>query len=353
VLPARARHGGRNWPTRTATWAMCCSHKDTRMRRRGVPARHRTQPDYAEARNNLALIHLLKGDFERGWEDYEWRWRLKVAVAPRRDFLSRSGAASSLPGSASWCVRTGFGDASSSGRYVSLWRSAGEGDSGSAAELKRSWPASRACTNWRRWARCCGFSTTTSHCSACRGYSAPASTRFRPTFLFAGAARSGRGVAREAVRHRRPARGPGLAGSPQHMNDRNRSLALATLRRWLPWASGLTSFCKKGRPQRRRHTPAGMTLVEPGAELGDFADTAAVIANLDLVIAVDTAVAHLAGTLGKPVWLLLPLPASGAGFRTQRQPVVSGNAAVPPAAARAWAEVVESVVRELGAMRSD
>jgi ADP-heptose:LPS heptosyltransferase len=43
-----------------------------------------------------------------------------------------------------------------------------------------------------------------------------------------------------------------------------------------------------------------------GGDLRDFADTAAVVAQLDLVIAVDTAVAHLAGALGKPVWILLP-----------------------------------------------
>ena len=52
--------------------------------------------------------------------------------------------------------------------------------------------------------------------------------------------------------------------------------------------------------------PAGMSLHPIGAQLSDFADTAAVIAHLDLVISVDTAVAHLAGALGKPCWLLLP-----------------------------------------------
>ena len=51
--------------------------------------------------------------------------------------------------------------------------------------------------------------------------------------------------------------------------------------------------------------PAGMQLNDWTGELNDFADTAALIANLDLVISVDTAVVHLAGALGKPVWTLL------------------------------------------------
>lgn len=50
--------------------------------------------------------------------------------------------------------------------------------------------------------------------------------------------------------------------------------------------------------------PAGLKLIDLMPEVTDFADTAALIANLDLVITVDTAVAHLAGALGKPVWML-------------------------------------------------
>ena len=52
--------------------------------------------------------------------------------------------------------------------------------------------------------------------------------------------------------------------------------------------------------------PAGMLLVNLGPSLHDFADTAAVMTHLDLVIAVDTSVVHLAGALGRPVWTLLP-----------------------------------------------
>ena len=52
--------------------------------------------------------------------------------------------------------------------------------------------------------------------------------------------------------------------------------------------------------------PAGLPLVNLAPQIADFADTAAIVANLDLVISVDTAVAHLAGAMGKACWILLP-----------------------------------------------
>lgn len=59
-------------------------------------------------------------------------------------------------------------------------------------------------------------------------------------------------------------------------------------------------------PGQAQSPPAGMPLTDWTNELADFADTAALVSNLDLVISVDTAVAHLTGALGKPIWLLAP-----------------------------------------------
>jgi Flp pilus assembly protein TadD len=59
-------------------------------------------------------------------------------------------------------------------------------------------------------------------------------------------------------------------------------------------------------PQAAQRPPDGMVFLDPTAEISDFADTAAIVANLDLVISVDTSVAHVAGALGKPVWTLIP-----------------------------------------------
>ena len=97
-------------------------------------------------------------------------------------------------------------------------------------------------------------------------------------------------------------------GNPRHQNDRSRSLpslaALAPLWR-IPGAQFVS--LQKGEGEDEATTPPpGQPLIHLRTDIQDFADSAAIIAQLDLVICVDTAIAHLAGALGKPCWVLLP-----------------------------------------------
>jgi Glycosyltransferase family 9 (heptosyltransferase) len=96
------------------------------------------------------------------------------------------------------------------------------------------------------------------------------------------------------------------AGNPDHENDHNRSIPFAHL---LPlFANRQVDFysLQVGERIADLQAVADCGVTDLSGRLGDFGDTAGAIEALDLVISVDTAVAHLAGALGKPVWLLLP-----------------------------------------------
>jgi len=96
------------------------------------------------------------------------------------------------------------------------------------------------------------------------------------------------------------------AGTAGHINDRARSTMLAAFAP-LAGVAGVTFYSlQKGPPAAQASSPPpGMTLVPLGDELHDFADTAALLESLDLLISVDTSVVHLAGARARPVWTLL------------------------------------------------
>jgi hypothetical protein len=105
----------------------------------------------------------------------------------------------------------------------------------------------------------------------------------------------------------RPRIGLAWSGRPEHDNDRNRSMRLNTL--LSPLADFDATYVSLQREVREDDAPVLQgrgDILHFGEELKSYADTAALIANLDLVISVDTSVAHLAGALAKPVWIVLP-----------------------------------------------
>jgi len=97
------------------------------------------------------------------------------------------------------------------------------------------------------------------------------------------------------------------AGRPTHMNDANRSMSLAML---APLAQeGVTFFSiQKGPTEGAAQTPPpGMNLVNLSPQIQDFEDTAAILSEVDLLISIDSSPVHLAGALGRPAWVMLPL----------------------------------------------
>lgn len=142
-------------------------------------------------------------------------------------------------------------------------------------------------------------------------------------------------------------------GSAQFENDADRSLpSLATLAP-LASLSGIqwVSLQKGQGEDQARQPPVGLDILPLGETLEDFADTAGLVSCLDLIISVDTGVAHLAGALGKPCWVLLP------DYRTDWRWLV-GRVDSPwypgvvrlfrQASAGDWPPVIASVVEALG-----
>ncbi|MEP6668113.1 MAG: tetratricopeptide repeat-containing glycosyltransferase family protein [Chthoniobacter sp.] len=141
------------------------------------------------------------------------------------------------------------------------------------------------------------------------------------------------------------------AGNPQHRNDRQRSMPpeklLPLLR--LPGATFQTLQVKPPDGQPPALIDAG--LIDLTADITDFADTAALITELDLVITVDTAVAHLAGALGRPVWTLLPfVPDWRWGLEREDTPWYPTMRLFRQPAPGDWESVIHRVAQELSTL---
>jgi hypothetical protein len=99
------------------------------------------------------------------------------------------------------------------------------------------------------------------------------------------------------------------AGNPEHSNDRSRSTPLVLWEPVLGLPSATFYSLQLGPAAAELHEPHAGMIEDLGPDLTDWAQTGGAVGQLDLVISVDTAVAHLAGALGVPLWLCLPTPA--------------------------------------------
>ncbi|MBK4719658.1 glycosyltransferase [Azospirillum sp. YIM DDC1] len=282
----------------------------------------RLAPDAPGPHFELAEGLLLSGQWEEGWCEYEWRWRLPglpplippAALERHGHTAARSWDGRPLPGGTLLLVADqGFGDTIQFARYLpmaaALCPNLVVACSPDMQPVIRSLPGGyRTVTDWDAAPPFDAYAALSS---------LPGLFGTRPDTipaplpdLRAEAERVERW--RERLDGLLPPRGyrrVGLvwAGRPTHGNDRNRSLPLARLAPFFALEKTVLVSLQKGPAQAEAARYYGTApLVDLGPELESFADTMAVLEQLDHVVCVDTAVAHLAGAMGRPTVLLLP-----------------------------------------------
>jgi tetratricopeptide (TPR) repeat protein len=270
----------------------------------------KVQSDDAEAHYSQALCLLLTGELERGWEKSEWRWQLEQMKRENRRFsqplwLGAEGVANKT---IFLHAEQGFGDTIQFCRYLPLVAARG-----ARVILEVQAPLRGLVGTLVGAARTISKGDHVPdfdlHCPllslplafASRIETIPNSM----PYLSAPARAVADWQTRLGPKHR-PRFGLAWSGSPLHKNDRNRSISLAALLSLLDLDATFVSLQKDVRSEDVPILKERGDICHYGDGLKDFADTAALIANLDLVISVDTSVAHLAGALAKPVWVLLP-----------------------------------------------
>lgn len=268
------------------------------------------QPDFAEAHGAKSLLLLLIGDLDAGWQEHECRWKYESLKPFRQDFaqplwLGETGVEGNTILLHS---EQGFGDTIQFIRYVPLLAELG------AKVIIRVQPALK-----KLLADMAGadivigtdeelppFDLYTPLLSLPLAFKTRLDTIPSATpYLRA----SSEAVAHWNARlgHRsRPRIGLAWSGRPTHKNDHNRSIGLGALLPLLDFNATYVSLQKDVRPGDASVLQNRSDLLHFGDDLKTFADAAALLSNLDLIISVDTSVVHLAGALAKPVWVLLP-----------------------------------------------
>jgi len=269
------------------------------------------RPDFADAGFNLAQALLLLGDFETGWAEYEWRWWSK-RYSPKK-FTSPLWRGEDLTGKTILLyAEQGLGDTLQGDtlqfvRYAPLVAARGGrvilevqprlarllvGVTGVAQVIARGEPLPD-------FDLCCPLLSLPGRLGTTL-----ATIPAEPSYVSADSRLAARWA--EAIGDEPNLKvGLAWAGNPNQQNDNDRSIALERLRpllevpgiRWVSLQVG-------ERAGDVAHLPPG-SITDLSSQLTDFAETAAVMVNLDLVISIDTSVAHLAGALGRPVWTLL------------------------------------------------
>ncbi len=268
-------------------------------------------PDYADAHWNLALHRLLLGDFARGWVGYEWRWRQDQVARFKRDYPQPLWRGNEPVAGKTMLLyaEQGLGDMLQFCRYASRVAALG------ATVLLEAPPALQSVLSGLDGVaqvipQGTALPAFDIHCpitSLPLAFHTTAGTIPRDVpYLKAAATRV---ALWEQKLGKKTKPRVGLAWSGNVLPDPNRSMTLAEALALSMDGVEIISLQKEVRAADAALLASRPDIRHFGDTLQDFADTAALIESVDMVISIDTSVAHLAGAMGKPLWVLLPYSA--------------------------------------------
>ncbi len=269
-------------------------------------------PQDAELNWNLSIAELLSGRFPQAWQRYEWRFRTNPELA--RPFSQPHWDGAVHPGKRLLVhAEQGLGDTIQFARYLPLLK-ASVGDAMEIvfecqrplARLLRGVPGIDRLVVREDDARVGAPFDLHVPLLALPGHFGTTLDTIPAPLALTGDPDEPRQWATRLGQLSGLKVGLVWAGNPDHRGDRQRSMALAQLAPLAGMGDVRFVSLQKGRNAEIHERGCPLDLIELGSQFSDFAATAAAIAGLDLVISVDTAVAHLAATLGKPTWVLLP-----------------------------------------------
>jgi Flp pilus assembly protein TadD len=265
-------------------------------------------PECAEAHGKLAHALLKRGDFGEGYREYEWRWKCESFRSPRLKFAQPQWDGTDLVGKTILLhAEQGLGDTIQQIRFAPIIASrGGRVVLACPPELSRLFERSaglglsQVISNFGDLKEPIDLHLPLMSLPLAMGIRSETDIPARVPYITA-TPRQLNGAALKV--------GLAWSGSSAHREDKRRSVPLQTLARLA--SEKITFFSLQVGPPAAdlRVAPVGMDLVDCGSQIQDFADTAEFIAALDLVVCVDTAVAHLAGAMGTPVWVMLPFAA--------------------------------------------
>ena len=310
------------------------------------------RPSYAEPRWNLALLNLLRGDYREGFELFEWRWKTADIAPHRRDFGAPLWLGKESLEGKTLLVHSeqGLGDIIQFSRWVPL-----------AAKRARQVVFEVPAVLARLMAASFPEVEVVARGSPLPAFDAQVPVASLPLafearldnlpgavgYLAAPAEALERWKARLGPRERLRV-GLAWAGNPAQRNDHNRSMPFARIAALLDLDCEFHCLQKDIPARDRAEVEASDKLMRWSDELHDFAETAALVSALDLVISVDTSASHLAGALGQRTWIALTYAADYRYLLDRDDSPWYGNATLyRQRQAGDWKGVIDAIARDL------